>query len=80
MTTQKFKKIVKQIHNGDTHVLSYIYDEYYEKMVVSAKFILKNMQDAEDAASNVILRILNMALQNENVQIKKCRCLYECFD
>ncbi len=70
MTAQKFKKILKQIYKGDTQALSYIYDEYYEKMILSGKFILKNTQDAEDAASNVILKILNMALRNEDIKIE----------
>lgn len=70
MTTQKFKKLLKQIYKGDTNALSCIYNEYYKKMVVSATYILKNKQDAEDAASNVILKILNMALQNEDIHIK----------
>ncbi len=70
MTSQKFKKILKQIYKGNTQALSYIYDEYYEKMILSGKFILKNTQDAEDAASNVILKILNMALRNEDIQIE----------
>lgn len=70
METENFIKLLKQINKGKIQALLPIYYEYYEKMKLSALRILHNEADAQDAASNVILKIITYAKNNKNPTVE----------
>lgn len=61
MTKEKFNELLYKIGNGDNTALEGIFNEYYGSLKATAFFILHNESDAEDAASNAILKILDYA-------------------
>lgn len=69
MRTKTFRKILKEINAGNIAALERVYEEYYEKMAFTAQYILHDPQDARDAASAVILKILVYAKNHENPQV-----------
>ncbi len=69
MTTTRFIRLLKRIHNGDTEALSPIYQEYAGKMLVSARYILRNEADAQDAVADAMVKLLKYAQANENPRI-----------
>lgn len=70
MTTTRFNRLLKKIHNGEIQALEYIYSEYFEVMVVTAQNILGDESDARDAATDVIHKLLKQAMNNAKIKVK----------
>lgn len=61
MTKEKFNELLYKIRQGDRSALAPIYNEYYSSMKASAFFILRNESDAEDAASEAVIKLIGYA-------------------
>lgn len=57
MTGAEFIEIMKRVQTGDTRALGTIYQEYHAKLYFTAFDILHNREDAEDVASDVIVKL-----------------------
>ncbi len=58
MTKDKFNDLLYKIQKGDGSSLEPIFSEYYSGMKTTAYFILHNESDAEDAASESMLKLI----------------------
>lgn len=65
MDTEQFNKCLSDLHNGKMSSIEQIYNEYYEKMVMTAWQILRDRYSAEDAASDTMLKIIEFARSAE---------------
>ena len=61
MTKDKFNELLHRIRNGDNSALEPIYNEYHSSMQATANFILHEEADAQDAASEALLKLINYA-------------------
>ncbi len=61
MTKEKFNDVLYRIGNGDNTALEKIFNEYYGSMKATAFFILHNESDAEDVASNALVKVFDYA-------------------
>ncbi len=64
MNTELFNRLLREIHNGDMGALEPIYNAYYKKMVLSARYVLHNSTDAQDAASQALVKLADYAKYN----------------
>lgn len=69
MRKEKFNKLLQEIHKGNINALEPIYREYYTKMIFTAEYILHNKSDAEDIASNVLVKIVSFAKKHPKPNI-----------
>lgn len=58
MTKDKFNELLYRIQRGDRSALEPIYNEYYSSMKATAFFVVHNESDAEDAASEALLKLI----------------------
>ena len=58
MTKDKFNELLYRIQRGDRSALGPIFNEYYSGMKTAAYFILHNESDAEDAASEAMMKLI----------------------
>lgn len=65
-----FMQCLKRIRNGDMDGLKIIYEAYHEKLIATAKHILRNDFLAEDAVSDTYMNIMRYAENNEHPRIK----------
>lgn len=71
MDKEYFNCCLADIRNGDIDALEPIYREYYVRLVLTAKNILKDKSLAEDAASDTLMRLIEYAGSHENPKIDK---------
>ena len=71
MDKEAFNNCMARVHNGDISGIEPIYNEYYEKLVITAKQILKDRGSSEDAASDTILKIIEYAKSKDYVYINR---------
>jgi len=58
MTKDKFNELLYRIQKGDRSALEPIFNEYHSGMKTAAYFILHNESDAEDAASEAMMKLI----------------------
>lgn len=58
MTKEKFNELLYRIQKGDSSAIEPIFKEYYSGMKTAAYFILYNESDAEDAASEAMMKLI----------------------
>lgn len=69
MNKIKFNRCLRQFRKGNLSYLETIYNEYYNKFVITANQILHNYALSEDVASDVLEKIIQYAQNNERPQI-----------
>ena len=70
MDKTKFIRCLKRIRSGDMGGLLPIFSEYYEELKITAKRILHNDSNAEDAASTVLIKLIQYAETTEHPRIE----------
>ncbi len=70
MTTEEFNENLKKIVKGDKDAWRALYEEYYAYVYFTAYTRLKNRQDAEDIATDVIISLCS-ASNDETVRNPK---------
>ena len=70
MDKTKFIRCLKRIRSGDMDGLLPIFSEYYEELKITAKRILHNDSNAEDAASIVLIKLIQYAKTTEHPKIE----------
>lgn len=67
---RNFNDLLRKIHDGDTSAIEPIFSAYYKSMCAQAWWIVRNRQDAEDVASEAIVKILSYAQNTDRADIK----------
>lgn len=70
MTTHHFNDLLRRIHDGDASALEPIFSAYYKSMCSQAWWVVHNKQDAEDVASEAVIKIMNYAQKPNRAYIK----------
>ena len=66
MNYKRFNHLLLQVRDGNVSAIQPIYDEYYRSMYLTALNVLHNEEDAEDAASQAILELIEQVKLSEN--------------
>ncbi|MCM1368217.1 MAG: sigma-70 family RNA polymerase sigma factor [Roseburia sp.] len=61
MTKEKFNELLHKLQIGDMYALEPLYNEFHSNMVASAIFIVHNEADADDVASEALLKLIAYA-------------------
>ena len=70
MTAHCFNDLLRKIHDGDNSAIEPIFSAYYKSMCTQAWWIVRNKQDAEDVASEAIVKIISYAQNTDRADIK----------
>ena len=57
MEKEKFQKIISRLQAKDSKALQELYEEFFEKIYASARYEIRNRDDAYDIAMEVILKL-----------------------
>ena len=70
MTTRYFNDLLRKIQDGDTSAIEPIFSAYYNSMCFSAWWTVRNKQDAEDVASEAVVKIIGYAQKPNHAYVK----------
>ena len=70
MTAHCFNDLLRKIHDGDTSAIEPIFSAYYKSMCNQAWWIVRSRQDAEDVASEAIIKIISYAQNTDRAAVK----------
>lgn len=70
MTAHRFNDLLCRLYQGDMSALEPIYLEYYKSMCGQAMWIVRNSSDAQDVASDVMIKILGYAQNADRAYVK----------
>lgn len=68
MTNEKFIYNLKRLQLGYNNALELIYEDYYSKIVQTAFRFVNSYADAEDIATNVIMKLWNYKQNPDEIQ------------
>lgn len=72
MTSGTFNSLLRRIQQGDMSALQPIYSAYYKSMCNQALWIVHNKSDAQDVASDSLLKLVKYAQRPEHAEVKDC--------
>ena len=67
---RNFNDLLRKIHDGDVSAIEPIFSAYYKSMCTQARWIVHSKQDAEDVASEVLIKIISYAKSADRAAVK----------